>query len=195
MPNKRTTFDRGLIVGLSDTVQKTIAARENTAESRSKSWCERLGTKWSNRHNALSLEAAVSVMNADRANLQFAHGERLILKSHRGFSQAFLDYFKVVVDEKTCCLAAWKTRRAIHVQDVTTSQHFSQPAIEVLLKDGIRAVSSAPLLTDAGRMIGVLSVHYCQPYAMYEKDLARFRRLATYIAELLDQRSSRTRSE
>ncbi len=137
----------------------------------------------------------MSVMNADRANLQFAHGERLILKSHRGFSQAFLDYFKVVVDEKTCCLAAWKTRRAIHVQDVTTSQHFSQPAIEVLLKDGIRAVSSAPLLTDAGRMIGVLSVHYCQPYAMYEKDLARFRRLATYIAELLDQRSSRTRSE
>ena len=195
MSNKHTSSDRGLIPQLSETLQKTVEAREASGESILKLWCERLGTEWSNRHNALSLEAAVAVMNADRANIQFAHGERLILKSHRGFSKAFLDYFKVVDQEKTCCLAAWKTRRAIHVQDVTTSRHFSQPAIEVLLMDGIRAVSSAPLVTESGRRIGVLSVHYCRPAAMYVKDLSRFRRLATYIAELVDQRSSRHRSK
>ncbi|MGC4096938.1 MAG: GAF domain-containing protein [Nitrospira sp.] len=195
MSNKRPPSDRGLIPKLSETLQETVAAREASGESILRSWCERLGTEWSKRHNALTLDAAVSVMNADRANLQIAHGERLILKSHHGFTKAFLDYFKVVDHEKTCCLVAWKTQRAIHVQDIMTSPHFSKSAREVLLMDGIRAVSSAPLVTDSGRRIGVLSVHYCRPAAMYVKDLSRFRRLAKYIAELVDQRLSRHRSK
>lgn len=94
MSNKRPPSDRGLIPQLSETLQETVAAREASGESILKLWCERLGTEWSNRHNTLALDAAVSVMNADRANLQFAHGERLIIKKSSWIHQSVLGLFQ-----------------------------------------------------------------------------------------------------
>ena len=51
-----------------------------------------------------------------------------------------------------------------------------------MLDAGIRAVDSVPLLTDSGRLLGVLSVHYRRLYCPRDTDLERFERLGRFVA-------------
>ena len=165
-------------------VLEARAAREGAAETRLDLWCERLGQ--TSHIQEVALDAALSVMSADQGNIQVVEANGLVIKAHRGFSKEFLDYFHVVNDGRTACRAAWKQRRLIHLSDVTDSRIYSRPVLEAMLNDGIRAVVSMPLVTDSGRIVGVLSVHYRHPKCSRDTDLARFRRLATFAANLID---------
>ena len=191
MNHTRTNFPPPLLPVVERAVRMALAAREEAAETRFDVWRQRVGNAWSNDGASpiieCALDAALAVMSADRANIQLLEQDvGLVIKGQRGFSKAFLDYFAVVNDGNTACRAAWKKRRLVIVPDITTSRIFSRPVLEVLLDDGIRAVDSVPLLAESGRMVGVLSVHYCRQQSPRDTDLARFERLASFIANSVD---------
>jgi hypothetical protein len=180
-------IDRPLPRSLSEIIEAAKAVREGAAETRFDLWCERLGGKIPLMEGAI--DAGISLMRADQGNLQLIEDNGLVIKAQRGFSKKFLDYFQVVSDGRTACRAAWQQRCLVHVPDVTTSPIYSQPVLEAMLNDGIRAVDSVPLLTDTGRILGVLSVHYRRPHAGRDTDLARFEKLGRFVANLLQDKA------
>ena len=182
----RERFGSSLLASL---IRKTNGQRESAAQAKFFLWCDRLREASSRDGNGpildCVLDAALSMSSADRANIQLVEDGELVIKGQRGFSKAFLDYFRILGDSNTACRMAWKNQRLVIVPDITSSAIYSRGALEALLDDGIRAVDSVPLLTDSGRMLGVLSVHYCRPHVHRGADLARFKKLARFVANLM----------
>lgn len=170
---------------LSEVIRKATAAREDAAETRLTIWCERLAGEAPILE--IAVEAAISIMSADQGNIQLIEDDSLVIKAQRGFTKRFLDYFQIISDGRTACRAAWKRMRLIHVADVSSSPIYSRPVLEAILDEGIRAVDSVPLLTDTGRTLGVLSVHYRRPQSPRATDLSRFERLGRYVANVLEE--------
>jgi hypothetical protein len=131
------------------------------------------------------LEAALSMTSADRTNIQLVENGQLVIKGQRGFSEAFVNYFRVLGDGNTACRVAWKKRCLVIVPDIAVSEIYSRDALEALLNDGIRAVDSVPLVADSGRMLGVLSVHYYRSHSHLGTDLTRFKKLARFAANMM----------
>ena len=74
------------------------------------------------------------------------------------------------------------------VSDVVCSPIFtSNPALEVILEAGIRAVISAPLIGPAGDTLGILSVHYRRPRAVAAAEVMRLVALAGAVAARIER--------
>ncbi|MFH8348789.1 ANTAR domain-containing protein [Streptomyces sp. NPDC018045] len=81
----------------------------------------------------------------------------LRMEHHSGLSEEFLDFFAVVEEGTSCSLAA--RRRARVVSDVATDPAVSEPSREMILAVGSRTAHSIPMLSAAGRVVGVFSLH------------------------------------
>ncbi|KOG65641.1 hypothetical protein ADK76_05505 [Streptomyces griseoflavus] len=104
------------------------------------------------------LHQALTVTDTTMADLQTLEpATGLRMEQHRGLSEEFLDYFAVVEGGTPCSLAA--RRRARVISDVTTDRTLSEPAREMILAVGSRTVHSMPMLSAAGRTVGVYSLH------------------------------------
>jgi GAF domain-containing protein len=173
--------------------QRAIGMMQHAAEMRLSLWLERLAQRHTNggADGALDrvLDAAVSVASADCANIQLLHpGGRLVLKAHRGFGRHFLDFFATVEHSGTACGLALQERRPVTVSDVVCSPIFtSNPALEVVLGAGIRAVISTPLIGPAGETHGILSVHYRRPRAVAAAEITRLVALAGAVAARIER--------
>src|SRR5262249_40947625 len=107
-----------------------------------------------------SLDAAVSVLAADCANIQLVHprGPGLALRPRRGSRPASLVFLALGDARQSACGVAWQERRPVVVEDVLSSRIFEHTqALEVLLEAGVRAVKSIPLLKPNGQPLGMLS--------------------------------------
>lgn len=113
-----------------------------------------------------SLLKAVAIEKADFGKLQAynaARGELTIVAKH-GFSAEFLEYFGRLRDLATACTEAMRTRLRVVVYDVATDpMFFGRPSREALLREGVRAVHSTPLICKDGALVGVLSTHFRNP--------------------------------
>ena len=133
-----------------------------------------------------ALEAALVVSGTAMGNLQIRTADGLVIAVQRGFDKPFLDYFACVHDEGTCGAAAQKGARVI-VADVACDPIFAgTPAAPVMAAAGVRAVQSTPLVTQAGRLVGMLSTHYSEIHHPSERDLALIGRIAQHTADLLE---------
>ncbi|MEU4695168.1 GAF domain-containing protein [Actinoplanes sp. NPDC023714] len=113
------------------------------------------------------LDAALTLSHATKGNVQLVDPESggLRIVAQCGFEREFLDHFALVRAEDSACGVAFATVRTVHVRDVACSAIFEgRLAREVVLRAGVRAVRSIPLSTPDGRLIGMLSVHYPEPF-------------------------------
>lgn len=109
-----------------------------------------------------TLNAALRRAEADMANAQLLDptSGTLRIAAQRGFTRRFLDFFEVVERADSACGAALAERQPVWVDDVANSPIFADtPAREVVLDAGVRAVASVPVLTPAGELLAVVSVH------------------------------------
>jgi two-component sensor histidine kinase len=75
------------------------------------------------------------------------------------------------------------------VEDVTQSKIFTgQPALKVLLDEGVRAVQSTPLMSSTGNILGMISTHFDIPHRPYERDLRLVDLLARQAADYLERK-------
>jgi GAF domain-containing protein len=173
-------------------IQQATALKEEAAAMRLRLWLEWLPRlrRHADRDTALerALDAAISVGSADGANIQLVHPSRcgLVLKAQRGFRRPFLDFFAFVSDRHSACGVALEERRPVVVEDVLRSPIFAQTTgLDVMLEAGVRAVKSLPLVGPAGRILGMLSVHYRRPRAHIDSDLTRLQTLAAAVSDLI----------
>jgi CHASE3 domain sensor protein len=95
------------------------------------------------------LETAMTITAADMGNIQLLDSQgALRIEAHHGFGSEFLEFFNTVQDgEAASCAAALGSHEQVVIPDVQKSPIFQgAPALDVLLRAGVRAVQSTPLI-------------------------------------------------
>jgi PAS domain S-box-containing protein len=136
------------------------------------------------------LDAAIGITGADKGNIQLLNNDERTLRiaTQRGFSSDFLEFFTHINKGEAACGTVLERMERVIVEDVTTSPIFAgTAALKVMLSAGCRAVQSTPLLTRAGRLLGIFSTHYGVPWRFSESDLRLLDLLARQAADFIER--------
>jgi PAS domain S-box-containing protein len=118
------------------------------------------------------LANAMTTCGADFGNVQLYNrqAEALEIVAQRGFSQDFLDHFRLVrLDDGSACGQAMRTGERIMIEDVELDPAF-EPHRGIAAVAGFRSVQSTPMKGPGGNVVGMLSVHFRQPHRPSERD-------------------------
>jgi signal transduction histidine kinase/CheY-like chemotaxis protein len=138
------------------------------------------------------LDAAIELSRADKGNIQLLepHSDALVITAQRGFEKPFLDYFAEVRSGKAAvCDVAKESGNPVVVEDVAASEVLhGHPSLDVLLAAGVRAIFSSPLVSSAGKTMGMISVHFAAPHRPSEHELRFLDLLARQAADYLERK-------
>jgi PAS domain S-box-containing protein len=143
---------------------------------------------------AAILDAAITVMGADKANIQLVDpptGE-LVIAAQRGFEAPFLRFFeRVGADDRSACGAALAAAQPVIVEDVEDSEVFrGQASLAVLREAGVRAVLSIPLVCSTGGVLGMISAHFAAPHRPSPQELGLMNLLARQGADYVERKQA-----
>ncbi|MBI3898027.1 MAG: GAF domain-containing protein [Gammaproteobacteria bacterium] len=136
------------------------------------------------------LDASIAIMGADLGNLKMYDllSGHLRITTHRGFDQAFVDYFASVPMQRTSCGMALYRGERIIIDDLTRSPISLDPELlELMLRVGARAMQSTPLRSRSGKLLGVLSTHFRVPHRPDDRQLRLLDLLARQAADLIER--------
>jgi signal transduction histidine kinase/DNA-binding response OmpR family regulator len=136
-------------------------------------------------------EAALPLSGTRMSTVQLydAATGSLRLVAHRGFEQAFLDYFATVGDVPTPCGEAARRRERVIVHDVLSCPILAgSAAVGVFTAAGVRAIQSTPLVARDGALLGVFSTHWPEPHSPAPGTLRILDLLARHAADLVEHR-------
>jgi PAS domain S-box-containing protein len=156
--------------------------------------CVRSGDEFNHCLNQI-LDTAISITGAEKGTLQLLDppSEALVIVAQRGFDEPFLSFFQLVRDDSAAvCGEARRAEERVVVEDVTRSKIFAgQPALDVLLAAGVRAVQATPLLSAGGNLLGILCTHFGRLHRPNDHAFQLMDLLARQAADYVE----RTRSE
>src|SRR5215469_3624951 len=119
------------------------------------------------RTAGLKIVSLASLTGADKGNIQLPDvvSGSLVIAAQRGFYEPFLNFFASVRHgDAATCGTAFDSGKRIVVEDVKESEIFAgRPALDILIKAGVRAVYSTPLTSSAGQILGMISTHFERP--------------------------------
>lgn len=135
------------------------------------------------------LDAAIELAEADKGTIQLLEpqSDALVIAAHRGFEEPFLTFFAQVRSGRMGAsgVAMQLAERTV-AEDVATSEIFAgQPSRDVVLVAGIRALYATPLVSSAGKTMGMISVHFAAPHRPSERELRFVDLLARQAADYL----------
>jgi hypothetical protein len=88
----------------------------------------------------------------------------LQLRSARGLSDRWIEYWKIVDQCDGICGEAVISKKRISIENIADSPSFrGKPAYEILLKEGISAIQSTPIISRSGELLGVLTTYNYKP--------------------------------
>ena len=138
-----------------------------------------------------TMDTAVAITQADKGTLRLFEGDTLRIVAHHGHDRPFLDHFAAAENVASVCGEATRRGERIVVPDVETSPMFAgTSSLPVLRAAGVRAVQSTPLLTRAGRLLGILTTQWAAPHTPDEHNLWRLDLLARQAADLIEQKQA-----
>ena len=139
-----------------------------------------------------ALDAAVVIMRSDFASMQMFYPERgeLRLLAYRGFNPTAAAFWEWVrPGSGSTCGAALATGNRSIVPDIELSDFMAgSEDLETYRQTGIRSVQSTPLLSRAGRLLGMISTHWRNPHQPSERDLRLLDVLARQAADLIERK-------
>jgi len=137
------------------------------------------------------LDAAADLMASDMASMQVFDPERnaLRLLAWKGFHPQTAVFWEWVrLDSGCSCAAALAAGQRIIVPDVETSEFVvGTPDADEYRRSGIRAVQSTPLVSRAGRLLGMISTHWRAVHRPSERALRALDVLARQAADLIER--------
>jgi PAS domain S-box-containing protein len=140
------------------------------------------------------LGAAIAITAADKGNIQLIDPRTgaLQIAAQRGFDDSFLAWFaNVDREEATACAAAVGSAQRVIVEDVADSDIFrGQTSLPMLLRAGVRAVQSTPLVSSDGNLLGVISTHFARPHRPGERQLRLLDLLARQGSDFLERKEA-----
>ncbi|HET9535484.1 MAG TPA: PAS domain S-box protein, partial [Mesorhizobium sp.] len=140
------------------------------------------------------LDAAAAIMCSDFASMQMFYPERgeLRLLAYRGFNPTAAAFWEWVrPGSGSTCGAALATGERSIVPDIELSGFMAgSDDLETYRQTGIRAVLSTPLVSRAGRLLGMISTHWRNPHQPSERDLRLLDVLARQAADLIERKQA-----
>jgi len=134
------------------------------------------------------MDAAVSIMGAERGTLQLVEGDSLRIAAHHGHGKAFLDFFERAEGRASVCGEATRRGERVVVEDVEQSALFAgTDSLPVLREAGVRAVQSTPMISRSGALLGILTTQWGRPHSPDQQDLWRIDLLVRQAADLIEQ--------
>lgn len=137
------------------------------------------------------LDASMAILGADCGSLQLLEpdGGKLRLLVSRNFHPESAAFWKEVsVTNGTSCGSALQCGERMIVPDVQHSKIIGQNDLEQYIKSGIMAVQSTPLVTRHGKIIGMVSTHWCEVHTPDERELRLLDVVARQAADFFERR-------
>ncbi|MEU6284512.1 ANTAR domain-containing protein [Streptomyces sp. NPDC047028] len=108
------------------------------------------------------LHEALAIGRAPAGYVQFVDPavNALMLETHHGCDETFLDVLVRGRDEGTADAAARTRGQAVSVPDVVTDPLLCDDSRRALLTNGTRALRSTPVVSGAGSCLGVITLHW-----------------------------------
>lgn len=158
---------------------------------------ELIGEKDEQALYAKILDAAVAIMRSQFASMQTLDLERgplggpgeLHLLSARGYTQEALEQFEWVrPDMNTSCGISLRTGRRTLITNVETFEGLAgSPVQAAFLQTGIGSIQTTPLVSRAGKVLGMITTHWSNPHEPSLRDLRLMDILARQAADLLER--------
>jgi signal transduction histidine kinase len=140
------------------------------------------------------VDAAVWIMRSDCASLQVVHMDHgpdgaLHLIASRGFDETARHCWEwVPADGNTTCARALQSNARVITPDVSECDFIAGTPTELeMLNAGIRAIQTTPLISRAGKTVGMLSTHWSEPHSPSERDFRLLDILARQAADLIER--------
>jgi PAS domain S-box-containing protein len=138
------------------------------------------------------LEAAMDIMHSDMGSIQMYDSEKeeLVLKWHENFHPESAAYWKVVTADSssTYGIALAKAERVI-ITDLDKYESLKGTKDEYYYKlSGIQSVQSTPVISRSGKILGMFSNHWKQPYQPSQQKLRLLDVLARQAADVIDKK-------
>lgn len=141
--------------------------------------------------------AATSIMRSQFGTIHMYYPERggkkeLLLLASRGFKPETTAHWQWVNADSGCtCGHVLKTGSRAIAKDVETCEFLKgTPVRDVLLKAGIRAAQSTPLISRSGVLVGMISTHWDRPHRPTERDLRLLDIVARQAADLIERKKA-----
>ena len=141
-----------------------------------------------------ALEAAIRVSGAFSGDIQLidrATG-KCTIAAHRGFEPWRSEFWETHLHNvSSACGAAWESGRQVIIEDVETDPSFAgTEGLEMHRRAGVRGVLSTPMLGRAGRVVGVLTVHFTKPGVPDARTLRWIDLIARETGDIVDRSST-----
>jgi two-component system CheB/CheR fusion protein len=137
------------------------------------------------------VEAAMALLRSDMGSLQMVDAEHneLRLLAWKGFHPASAARWdKLSAQSPTCCGAALRAGQRVIVPDVRASELLQDwDSLQHYDLCDITALQSTPLVSRAGRLVGILSTHWRQRHEPDERELRLLDVLARQAADVLER--------
>jgi GAF domain-containing protein len=142
------------------------------------------------------IDAAVAITRADFGSMQQyyphlgARGE-LKLLGHHGFPPEAVEFWAWVRAGSSCtCGVAINRRARVIATDVENTDFMGGTAEQAeLLKAGIRAAQSTPLISRRGELVGMITTHWKDCHEPSARDLRQLDILARLAADLIERKT------
>ena len=193
------TSDGAITVYFQDITARKQAEVERAADLAGISRLQALSTQLvqsGEMHSLLRelLAAAAELTGTTKGNIQFCDAESNNLRMfvHQGHGERFLAHFSSRGSPAGCDQAARTVSRVV-VSDITRHPDWQGTEDQlVLLEDGIRAFQSTPLVSRAGRLVGVLNTHFPTAHEINDREKRHLDLLARMAADFIERVESDT---
>ncbi len=137
------------------------------------------------------LKVAIDITGADKGNIQLLDNntDTLRLATQSGFEEPFVEFFECVSTGDTACGVAMLTKQRVIVENITESEIYAgRPSLEAMREADILAVQSLPLMSSLGKVLGIISTHFCNVHRPSEQELRLMDLLARQTADYLERK-------
>ena len=141
------------------------------------------------------VDAALGIMRSQCAGMQVFHPEHgprgaLRLIASRGFDEAAKRRWEwVSVDNNhTTCARALRTNGRVITPDVARCDFMAGTADQAaLLESGIQALQTTPLVSRAGKTLGMITTHWAEPHHPSDRDFRLLDIVARQAADVIER--------
>ncbi|XHX76482.1 MAG: GAF domain-containing protein [Stenomitos frigidus ULC029] len=144
------------------------------------------------------MAAAIALTRADAGTVQILDvaTQDLVLLATQGFKQTTTIHFgRINERDHTPCGIALKTGNRSFVDFDVPESEYPDRARRLLVEAGYRSGQSTPLITRAGKIIGIVSTHWREHHRPSERELRFLDLLARQAADLIEQRQTAAERE
>lgn len=138
------------------------------------------------------LDASIDLLDADFGNIQLLDPSRHVLTivASRGFDDDFLRFFAEVSDDIGASGRALKHADRVIVPDVDLDPDY-EPLLMLARSAGYRGLQSTPMYARDGRVLGMISTHFREPYNPDGFALRMLDLYARQAADLIEREQQR----